>query len=199
MEALPIPFGAVATDLKTGAEIWLREGSTVEAVRASIALPALFTPVQQNGVTMVDGGLVNPVPVSLARAMGADIVIAVDLGSGKVGSHLAPQIGIDSSDTVRGEWKRQLRETLGGHFPAYSTAKHKLPTLHEVLFSSIDIMQAQIARTRLAADPPDAIVSPRLVHLHLLDFHRAKESIDEGVRAVEAISQKLREIGGQES
>ncbi|HVC11809.1 MAG TPA: patatin-like phospholipase family protein, partial [Burkholderiales bacterium] len=87
IEELPMPFAAVATALQTGAEVWLRSGSTVEAVRASIALPALFTPVVQEGRILVDGGLVNPVPVSLARAMGAEIVIAVDLSSDIVGRY----------------------------------------------------------------------------------------------------------------
>jgi NTE family protein len=88
IESLSLPFGAVATALASGAEVWLREGSTVEAVRASIALPALFTPANRNGDLLVDGGLVNPVPISLARAMGAEIVIAVDLNSDLLGRHL---------------------------------------------------------------------------------------------------------------
>ena len=199
IEALPMPFGAVATSLQTGAEVWLREGSTVDAVRASIALPALFTPVLRDGMTLVDGGLVNPVPVSLARAMGADFVIAVDLGSDKIGSHLSAKAHAHSPDSLLGEWKRKLRETMGGHLPEDSAGKRKLPSLHEVLFSSIDIMQTQIARTRLAADPPDVVVSPRLAHLHLLDFHRAKEAIEEGRSAVKAAMQKLRELGDQPS
>ena len=87
IEELAIPFAAVATALHTGTEVWLREGSTIEAVRATIALPALFMPVVLDGRILVDGGLVNPVPVSLARAMGADIVIAVDLNSNRLGRH----------------------------------------------------------------------------------------------------------------
>src|SRR5258708_14633659 len=82
---LPKPFGAVATDLLTGREVWLREGSVIESVRASIAVPGLFTPVARDGRLLADGGLVNPVPVSLCRAMGADIVIAVDLNADMVG------------------------------------------------------------------------------------------------------------------
>ena len=84
---LDMPFAAVATALHSGAEVWLREGSTIDAVRASIALPALFTPVMREGRILVDGGLVNPVPVSLARAMDADVVIDVDLNSDMLGRH----------------------------------------------------------------------------------------------------------------
>ncbi|HEX7970768.1 MAG TPA: patatin-like phospholipase family protein, partial [Thiobacillus sp.] len=85
------PFGAVATDLQRGREVWLREGTVTDAVRASIALPGLFTPARRDGVWLVDGGLVNPVPVSLCRAMGADLVIAVDLNADLLGRHLKPK------------------------------------------------------------------------------------------------------------
>ena len=92
IEQLAMPFAAVATALHNGAEIWLRRGSTLDAVRASIAMPGLFAPVLYDGMVLVDGGLVNPVPVSLARAMGADILIAVDLGSDILGRHLRAEL-----------------------------------------------------------------------------------------------------------
>src|SRR3981081_4862306 len=84
---LPIPFGAIATELSSGREIWLREGKLLDVGRASIATPGLFTPVIRNGAILVDGGLVNPVPVSMCRALGADLVIAVDLSWGKLGAY----------------------------------------------------------------------------------------------------------------
>jgi NTE family protein len=188
---LAMPFGAVATALYTGAEVWLRDGSTVDAVRASIALPALFTPVWRDGAMLVDGGLVNPVPVSLARAMGAEIVIAVDLGADKLGRYQSTNPPADAPDSVLSEWLRKLQERLGAIGPARSAGELKLPSMHDVLFSSLNIMQVQIARNRLASDPPDIIVAPRLAHLHLLDFHRAKEAIAEGERAVAAVAQQL--------
>jgi NTE family protein len=190
IQDLPMPFAAVATALQSGDEIWLRDGSTVDAVHASIALPGLFTPVLRNGLLLVDGGLVNPVPVSLARSMGADIVVAVDLGSDKVGRRLAPRSRADASGTLLGEWQRRLRDSLGGRLALPSASDRKLPGLHEVLLSSLDIMQTQIARSRLAAEPADIVVSPRLAQLHLLDFHRAKEAIEEGRRATEAALDK---------
>ena len=117
IEALDIPFAAVATNLHTGSEVWLRDGSTVEAVRASIALPALFTPMLRDGMTLVDGGLVNPVPVSLARAMGADVVIAVDLNSDKIGRYMADTPQVDTPSSAIGEWIRKLQRIWAGYSP----------------------------------------------------------------------------------
>jgi len=170
----------------------MREGSTVDAVRASIALPGLFRPALRDGETLVDGGIVNPVPVSLARAMGADVVIAVDLGSDRVGRHLAARTKADTSDGMLVEWKRRLQENLGEILPARAPEESNVPSLHEVLFTTIDIMQAQIARRRLLEFPPDVLVTPKLAYLRLLDFQRAKEAIEEGKRAVEA---KMGELG----
>lgn len=181
---LAIPFAAVATSLDTGTEVWLREGSTLDAVRASIALPALFMPVAHEGRVLVDGGLVNPVPVSLARAMGADIVIAVDLNSNRLGRHRPGEPEKPPGEIS--EWKRKLQENLGAFMPERSEAEPRLPSILDVITSSINIMQVRISRSRMSGDPPDVIVSPRLAGLGLLDFHRAKEAIAEGVRAMEA-------------
>lgn len=199
IEQLAMPFAAVATALHTGAEVWLRDGSTVEAVRASIAMPALLTPVLRNGVALVDGGLVNPVPVSLARAMGADKVIAVDLSSDRLGRRLSANAQVEAPDSAIGEWIRKLQENLGGLLPAHPSGQYRPPSMPDVLFSSIDIMQDRICRSRMAGEPPDFIVSPRLAHFHLLDFHRAKEAIEEGKRAVSATLQNLRALGDQPS
>jgi NTE family protein len=184
IEDLAIPFAAVATSLDTGTEVWLREGSTLNAVRASIALPALFMPVLHEGRVLVDGGLVNPVPVSLARAMGADIVIAVDLNSNRLGRHRLEEPEKPSGEIS--EWKRKLQENLGAFMPDSSADEPKLPSILDVITSSINIMQERISRSRMSGDPPDVIVSPRLAGLGLLDFHRSKEAIAEGARAMEA-------------
>ncbi len=187
IEKLAMPFGAVATALNTGAEVWLRDGSTVEAVRASIALPAFLTPAVRDGAVLVDGGLVNPVPVSLARAMGAEFVIAVDLNSERRGSRQDEVVAVDEPDTVVGAWIGKLQEKFGGLFPAKAADQFKFPSMQEVLFSSIDIMQDRITRGRLAGEPPDCLVAPRLAHLHIFDFHRAKDAIEAGNRAVQAV------------
>lgn len=188
VEALALPFAAVATALHSGAEVWLREGSTVEAVRASIAMPAVFTPVLHDGHLLVDGGLVNPVPVSLARAMGADVVIAVDLSTDILGRYLRdesePELELPASPVW--EWKRKLQDRLSTFIPARPDAMPRLPSVLEVMASSINIMQVRINRSRMAGEPPDVIVAPRLAQLGLLDFHRAEEAIAEGERAAEA-------------
>jgi NTE family protein len=193
IEELPMPFGAVATALHSGAEVWLRTGSTVDAVRASIALPALFTPMLREGVMLVDGGLVNPVPVSLARAMGAELVIAVDLSSDILGRHLRPEPRPDAPPSQVGEWIRKLQDNLGMHSTA-SPDEPKVPSMLDVVASAVNIMQVRIARSRMAGDPPDVIVAPRLAHLGLLDFHRAKEAVEAGARATEASLVSLRAL-----
>jgi NTE family protein len=190
IEQLKLPFAAVATALHSGAEVWLRSGSTLDAVRASIALPGLFTPVMHEGMVLVDGGLVNPVPVSLARAMGADVVIAVDLGSDLIGRYLRPNQP-DRLDGIVNDWIGKLQDNFGIAAPLRSLDEPAMPTLPEVLASSISIMQVRIARSRMAGDPPDLVVAPRLAHLHLLDFHRAQEAIEEGRRAVERVGHTL--------
>ena len=174
--ALPLPFGCVATDLANGREIWLREGSVAAAVRASIAVPGLLSPVSRDGRLLVDGGLVNPVPVSLCRALGADVVIAVDLGSDIVGRALkhAPAEEEEREKT----WSDRLMASLG------LKRDDTLPSLATVLSTSINIMQTRIARSRLAGEPADALIAPRLAHLGLMDYHRASDAIAEGTAAV---------------
>jgi NTE family protein len=191
IEALPKPFATVATCLHTGAEIWLRQGSTLDAVRASIGLPGLFAPVLHEGAVLVDGGLVNPVPVSLARAMGADVVIAVDLGSDLLGRHLRSSSTPEPLPGAVGDWIRKVQENLGALLPTPPPDEPGLPSMLDVLASSINIMQVRIARSRMAGDPADLVVAPRLAHLRLLDFHRAREAIEEGYRAVERIAHNL--------
>ena len=142
---------------------------------------------------MVDGGLVNPVPVSLARAMGADVLIAVDLGSDILGRrfHEAPRVEEAAPPSEIGEWLRKLQANLGALMLTHADDGPKMPSMLEMMNSSIDIMQVRIARSRMSADPPDLIVAPRLGHLDLLDFHRAKEAIEEGRRAVERVAHNL--------
>lgn len=191
IEDLSMPFGAVATALHTGAEVWLREGSMIDAVRASIALPALFTPVVREGRMLVDGGLVNPVPVSLARAMGADVVIAVDLSADILGRHLHDEREPELPASEISEWIRKLQENLSALIPARSDDEPRPPSMLDVVASCINIMQVRISRSRMAGDPPEIIVTPRLSRLGLLEFHNAKETIEEGKHALEAVLPSL--------
>lgn len=201
IEELAMPFGAVATALATGREVWMRTGSTVQAVRASIALPALFTPVLRDGQLLVDGALVNPVPVSLARAMGAEVLIAVDLSSDLVGRRLRDDDQAEEAPAGQvAEWLRRLQERLGVRRSPDESDESELPSMLDVVTTSLNIMQVRITRSRMAGDPPDAIVAPRLAHLGLLDFHRASEAIDAGRRAVAAALPGLQALGiGQQA
>jgi NTE family protein len=197
------PFGAVATDLQRGREVWLREGGVSDAVHASIALPGLFAPVRRDGSWLVDGGLVNPVPVSLCRAMGADIVIAVDLNSDLLGRHLKPKpapkprktsTAYTPIDSVLAHIQSSLAE-LG--FSSEDSAATP-PAMLDVLASSINIMQVLITRSRLAGEPADVMITPRLAELELMEFHRAAIAIEAGKRAAEtAMPQLLARLDGE--
>ncbi len=197
---LPRPFGAVATDLQRGREIWLREGSVSDAVRASIALPGLFTPVRRDGGWLVDGGLVNPVPVSLCRAMGADLVIAVDLNADLLGRHLRPQParasrGTDAaeSETLADTVVARIQSTMAQLGLDHDDGPNP-PAMLDVLASSINIMQVQITRSRLAGEPADVMVTPHLAQLGLMEFHRGSLAIEAGRHAVEHAMPQLRAL-----
>ena len=191
------PFGAVATDLQRGREVWLREGPVTDAVRASIALPGLFTPVQLGGRWLVDGGLVNPVPVSLCRAMGADLVIAVDLNTDRLGRNLKPEPAKMPRKRAAAEPETladavRMRIEMGmSQLGINHEAGPKIPAMLDVVASSINIMQVLITRSRLAGDPPDVTMAPRLADLGLMEFHRASVAIEAGRRAAEAVMPQL--------
>jgi len=202
IESLAIPFGAVATELKTGREVWMREGKVLDAVRASISLPGLFKPVKRNGSWLIDGGLVNPVPVSLCRAMGADVVIAVNLNAGVVGSqrHLrAPKKQEENGkaslwDRISDSFKQKLNEQKKQLLKQILGENHDAPGSFEVLAGSINIMQERITRSRLAGEPPDLLLEPKLAHIGLMDFDRADEAIAEGHACVEKAANRLAEL-----
>lgn len=194
---LDLPFSCVATDLVSGREVWLREGSVADAVRASIALPGLLTPVPVDGRLLVDGGLVNPVPVSVCRAMGADIVIAVDLGSELVGRAWR-RAGVEPAENDSGDepsWITRLLAHFGvGTEPEAEAERpeENLPSLVSVMTTSVNIMQVRIARSRLAGDPADVLISPRVGQIGMLEYHRGLEAIAEGEAAVQRMLPAIR-------
>ena len=200
-----IPYGAIATDLTSGNELWMREGSILTAVRASIALPGLFAPIQHEGRWLVDGGLVNPVPVSLCRALGADIVIAVDLNTDLLRRHQMPDL--NKPDPVPREaqneavkllnhsWKRRILRFVRARGIGKSRTV-AWPSILEVMARSLNIMSVRISRSRMAGDPPDLLLSPRLAHIGLMEFHRAKETIAAGHEEVERIAAELNMLLG---
>ena len=199
IENLPTPFAAVATDLYSGQEVWFREGPLLQAVRASIALPGLFTPIEHEGRWLVDGGLVDPVPISLCRAMGADVVIAVNLNGGLVGRHF--QIKSSSRDRTEpgtgswAAWSQRIRESLNGKSAQWLGSllgkDRKEPGLFDVMAGSINIMQDRITRSRMAGDPPEVHIAPRLAHLGIMEFDRADEAMAEGRAATQRMKGHL--------
>lgn len=194
---LPKAFGAVATELLTGREVWLREGSMMDAVRASVALPGLFTPSQLDGRLLVDGALVNPVPVSLCRAMGADIVIAVDLNSDLIGRRFdAADVPPAAAPSVFSSVWGKLPLSLG-RLKSGPRASIDMPSIFDVLSISLNIMQVRITRSRLAGEPADMLIRPRLANFALMDYHRAARAIEEGERAALQALPELKDLIGR--
>jgi NTE family protein len=199
IEQLPKAFSCVATDLASGREIWLREGSVIDAVRASIALPGLFTPALQDGRLLVDGGLVNPVPVSLCRAMGADIVIAVDLNWDLVGRR--NRISSETKSEIAPVTNSMIKAILAkfrpaARLPGEQQTEQEMPSMLDVMTTSLNIMQVRITQSRLAGEPADAMIRPRLADIASMDFHRGALAIAEGERAAEAALPMIQELLG---
>jgi len=205
IEELPLKFATVATEVRTGHEIWLTHGRVVDAMRASYALPGIFSPVLVGDRWLVDGALVNPVPVSAARALGAEIVIAANLSS-DIFTHSttiyahgpstqesedgAPEAAVEPAPPKRGFGKlfslerSMKREFFGsGGRPGIST----------VMVDAFNIMQDRITRARLAGDPPDMLISPRVGQIGWFDFHRAGDLIAYGARAAERAIDSIQE------
>jgi NTE family protein len=202
IEDLPKPFAAVATDFATGQEVWLQRGALLDAVRASLSLPGVFPPFKLGEHWLVDGGLVNPLPVSVCRALGAEVVVAVNLNGDLIGRNAPwqPQASERSSDRRRvaalrkklsARLKGQLRGTAASLAGQLLGSKPENPGFFDVLGGAIYIMQDRITQSRIAADPPDVMVTPRLGHIRLLDFHRSEEVIDEGHRCVASMRTAL--------
>jgi NTE family protein len=187
IDDLPIRFAAIATEFNTGHEIWLTRGRLADALRASYALPGIFPPVRIGGRWLVDGALVNPVPVSAARALGARLVIAVNLNSDLFGrGTIIADHGSDDSDEVEPHKPNGLRGMLGGkHALRQFFGTRGRPGIPTVMVEAFNVMQDRITRARLAGDPPDVQISPRLGNIGWFDFHRAAEAIAIGAEAAE--------------
>ena len=197
VEDLPKPYAAVATDLSSGREVWLREGKLVDVVRASMAMPALFPAVMHRHRWLVDGGLVNPVPVSVCRALGADVVIAVNLNAEIVGKWKKPAEGPDSQpapeDGVLRAIKKQARDVSASLFGG-DEERAAPPGLFQAIPGAISIFQDRITRARLAGDPADLVISPRVADIGILEFQRAAEAMQKGRDAVTAVLEDIQRI-----
>lgn len=162
---LAIPFISIATDYATGHELWLRDGRLVPAIRASYALPGIFRPVEIGGQWLIDGGVVNPIPVTACRALGARIVIAVTLGP----------------DSASGTVIQNPQSDSG------AADANAAPALKAVLVAAFNITQDRLSRSRLAGDPPDLLVQPRTPDIGIFDFDKAPEAIAAGREAVDRV------------
>jgi len=195
IEKLHKPFTAISTDLESGREVWLQEGELADAVRASMALPGLFPAVRHEHRWLVDGGLVNPVPVSSCRALGADIVIAVNLNSDVMNrrNQRKTENTPDKKKGVLHNLKQSTLEYSSSIFPDLGR-QQEAPGLFASITNSINIVQDRITRSRMAGDPAEVVISPRLAHIGLLEFHRAAEAIAEGENCVLAAMADIRRV-----
>ncbi len=196
---LKIPVMVVATDLETGKKVVLKSGDILESLRASMSMPGLFAPANVNNRWLVDGGLVDPVPVSVARAMGADIVIAVDLSSGTFSKKKRKKQKMQSEKTPvkQASHKNELIQKLSAYYEtAEFSFKSKIndlfkkeaftPDIIETVTTSINIMQDRIARINHAVTPPDILIRPHLGELKMLDFDQVEHTIEEGYAKAKA-------------
>ncbi len=208
-DELSLPLSVVASDLNGGAEVVMCDGDLVRAVRASISIPGIFRPVRRGEATLVDGGLVNPVPVTAVRAMGAEVVIAVDLGH-EADSNGRPRKAQGHEDTGQGvsenpnlvpkrlrHTARPLIEKLAAlEAPGLSRLRSRrdsgsVPNLAEVLLMSLEVMGAKVKEGRFRTDPPDVLIQPKVGHVPFMAFPRAKELIDVGYKEAKSTLMRL--------
>lgn len=194
IESLEQRYVSVATEMKSGREVWITKGPILPAARASCALPGVFPPVKFEGRWMLDGGLVNPVPVSAARALGADVVIAVNLNAQLVGAHLVRPPVTEESEA---EEAAKVERTLWQRAVTYlSSGDGENPSFFDAVGASVNIMQDRITRSRMAGDPAEITLAPMLDNYALMDFHRAGQAIAEGRRLVESNAATIRAWAG---
>lgn len=189
IENMPKPFVAVAAELATGHEIWLREGPVVPAIRASYALPGAFAPIKIDGRWLIDGALVNPIPVSVCRALGARLTVAVGLNGDAYGSIMAipDDTGVaddDQEEVTTGNVLNKFRADRLVMRQLFGSGKG-VPGMGNVMLGALNLIMDRLGRSRIAGDPPDVYVIPKIGHIGLMDFSRAKELIELGYRAMD--------------
>ena len=195
IEDLDIPYVCVATDMVTGHEVWIRKGKLIDAMRASFALPGVFPPVRRHNRWLVDGALVNPVPLSICQALGSNMTIAVNLNADitgkarKRGEKISTVAGFDPLED----------DGIGGFARKIPVARRLFkrdkegPSLFGVMVSSLNIVQDRLARSRLAGEPPDINLVPRIGHIGLMEFERVDELIESGEIAVERMLPEIQD------
>lgn len=207
IETIEKSFVAVATDLYRGREVWLQDGPLWDAVRASIAIPGMLTPVLWRDRWLTDGALVNPVPVSVCHALGADVVIAVNpsgfmVRRGPPPRDMGDENEAEALDLVApgarggllgriGDLWQGARQLIGNKGAGRVAEKAVAPGALEVMQGAIVVMQDRITRSRLAGEPPDVMLLPRVNHIGLLEYHRAGEAIAAGRECVERAAEAI--------
>ena len=210
IEDLPIPYAAVATDIMTGKQVVIDKGDLVKAIRASIAIPGIFTPVCRDGLVLLDGGLVNPLPISVARAMGADEVIAVEINLANITERVIPSEKTSepipktdkSEDTpttqgIKESFRRHLNEKLENLDTSVFDPVRKwfdrepTPHIFDILTRTTRIFENQVTQRRLEIEPPDLLIQPEVGHYESLDFAKAPDGILEGYRATMAMQDEI--------
>jgi len=203
---LGLPVLMVATDLLRGEKVVLKSGNIMEALRATLSVPGLFAPARVKGRWLVDGGLVDPVPVGVARAMAADVVIAVDLNSGLIAARAkTAQVPAVVNDAEEPEYKHQLLQKLADYYAsAEMSFKSRIsdlfkresdtPDIIDTVMSSINIMQRRITRINLAVEPPDILIQPRLGDLKMMDFDQVAHAIEQGYLGVREKVEEIRAL-----
>lgn len=197
IETLPLRFACVATDLDTGHEVWLQQGPLAEAIRASSAVPGMLPPVPFDGRRLIDGALVNPIPVSVCRALGAHVVIAVDLNTDVFEAgwrKTSAEIADTDEKAIAGRLKSLPGADLVRHLFRHQNQE---PSVLGVMARALDIIQNRTSRIRLASDPPDVTLAPRLGDIGILQFDRAAEIIAAGTAAVDEARAALDEMLGR--
>jgi NTE family protein len=210
IEDLPIRFASVATEVGTGHEIWLKNGPLIDAICASYALPGIFAPVRWGGRWLMDGALVNPVPINVARALGAEKVIAINISSDVLTRGTAIQDPLyfaekaDHGALMKGEADAGKKSGIMLSLSRGARLFHRpfaggdgvdggVPGIASVMADAFNITQDRIMRSRLAGDPPDVLITARMTRIGLFEFHRADELIALGREAARKAIDEIRE------
>ncbi|MGO9323704.1 MAG: patatin-like phospholipase family protein [Terracidiphilus sp.] len=181
IEELPISFTAVATDLRGQKEIWIRSGNLFDAMRASFAIPLFFTPFKYKGVDLVDGGVLNPVPIAPTACDGTDMTIAVNL-NGSAESPIEPVEMSTGPETASSPFREKINRFIGRLQPAVTSGENRDWGAYEIATQAFDAMQSAIARQKLAAYPPDAVIEIPRRACGTMEFYRAAEMIALGYK-----------------
>ena len=170
IESLPVPFTAVATNLRSRKEVWFQKGDLVTAIRASSAIPSLFSPVNINGQLMVDGGVLNPLPMAPSRSSFADFILAVDL----LGKEMPEEdvLGSNMQEDLEESWLDKIWPANKNDNKSKERKISQSMSIVNILYQSMEVMQESLGRYKIAGHPPDILVSIPKNICRFYDFHK---------------------------